>query len=79
MREIYSFCELSKSFTSTSRHLAICLNVSSKGRTVLVHRLETVARSLSKASANHFSVRFFTTSTTLILLISLLSLFFQFY
>ena len=73
MRVIYSFCELSKSFTSTSRHLAICLNVSSEGCAVLVHHLETVAGSLSKASANHFPVRFFSTSTTLILLMSLLS------
>ena len=60
MRVIYSFCELSKSFTSTSRHLAfLSLTFQVKAVLYLCTTWKQLLDSLSKASANHFPVRFF--------------------
>lgn len=58
--------EYSKSFTSTSKTLAISNSVSRLGWAVFVHHFDTVAGSFPNCSASHLLVRFFSTSTTLI-------------
>ena len=66
---LFTLDSTSKSLMSTSNNLAISKKVSMLGCDVLVHHLETVAGSLPNVSASHLLVLFFSTKTTLILLI----------
>ena len=55
---------------STSRRLAMFVRCSSDGCTLLVHHFDTVAGSLPICSLSHLAVRFFSTRTTLMRLMS---------
>lgn len=56
---------------STSRSLAICMNVSIGGYAEFVHHFETVVGATPRASANHLFDFCFSASITLTLLIGL--------